>query len=78
MAWGRAFALSLRLPILWLTVCSYSITEPARKARGIRHDLAAILAVVVVARLSGADSAYAAAQFAATMPQEALARCGIR
>ena len=49
-----------------------------RKARGIRHGLAAILAVIVVARLSGADSAYAAAQFAATMPQEAFARCGIR
>ncbi len=49
-----------------------------RKARGIRHGLAAILAVVVVARLSGADSVYAAGQFAATMPQEALARCGIR
>ena len=44
----------------------------------MRHDLAAILAVVVVARLSGADSVYAAAQFAATMPQEALRRCGIR
>ena len=49
-----------------------------RKAKGIRHDLAAILAVIVVARLSGANSVYAAAQFAATMPQEALRRCGIR
>ena len=49
-----------------------------RKPKGVRHDLAAILAVVVVARLSGADSVYAAAQFAATMPQEALRRCGIR
>ena len=49
-----------------------------RKARGIRHDLAAILTVVVVARLSGADSVYACGQFAASMPQEALARCGIR
>ncbi len=49
-----------------------------RKPKGARHDLAAILAVVVVARLSGADSVYAAAQFAATMPQEALRRCGIR
>jgi len=49
-----------------------------RKANGIRHDLAAILAVIVVARLSGANSVYAAAQFAATMPQEALRRCGIR
>ncbi len=45
-----------------------------RKARGIRHGLAAILAVVVVARLSGADSVYAAGQFAATMPQEARRR----
>lgn len=49
-----------------------------RKPKGIRHDLAAILVVIVVARLSGADSVYACAQFAASMPQEALRRCGIR
>ena len=49
-----------------------------RKPKGKRHDLAAILVVVVVARLCGANSVYAAAQFAATMPQEALRRCGIR
>src|SRR5437667_12062985 len=49
-----------------------------RKPKGIRHGLAAILAVAVVARLSGADSVYAAGQFAATMPPEALRRCGIR
>ena len=49
-----------------------------RKAKGVRHHLAAILAVIVVARLSGANSVYAAAQFAKTMPQEALRRCGIR
>ena len=49
-----------------------------RKPKGRRHDLAAILVVVVVARLCGANSVYAAAQFAATMPQEALRRCGIR
>jgi predicted transposase YbfD/YdcC len=49
-----------------------------RMARGIRHQLAAILAVVVVARLSGANSVYACGQFAASMPPEALARCGIR
>ena len=49
-----------------------------RKPKGVRHHLAAILAVIVVARLSGADSVYAAAQFAQTMPQEALRRCGIR
>ncbi len=49
-----------------------------RKPKGIRHGLAAILVVIVVARLSGADSVYACGQFAASMPQEALARCGIR
>ena len=49
-----------------------------RMARGIRHQLAAILAVVVAARLSGANSVYACGQFAASMPPEALARCGIR
>ena len=49
-----------------------------RKPKGVRHGLAAILTVIVVARLSGANSVYAAAQFAASMPQEALARCGIR
>ena len=32
----------------------------------------------MVARLCGANSVYAAAQFAQTMPQEALRRCGIR
>src|ERR1019366_855271 len=46
-----------------------------RKPKGKRHDLAAILVVVVVARLCGANSVYAAAQFAQTMPQEALRRC---
>ena len=49
-----------------------------RMPKGIRHGLAAILTVIVVARLSGADSVYACGQFAASMPQEALARCGIR
>ena len=49
-----------------------------RKPKGVRHGLAAILTVIVAARLSGANSVYAAAQFAASMPQEALARCGIR
>ena len=49
-----------------------------RKPKGKRHGMAAILAVVVVARLSGANSVYAAGQFAASMPQEALRRCGIR
>ena len=36
-----------------------------RKPKGIRHNLV----VIVVARLSGANSVYAAAQFAASMPQ---------
>ena len=49
-----------------------------RAARGIRHPLAAILVVIAVAKLCGADSLYAIGQFAATMPQQALARCGLR
>jgi hypothetical protein len=49
-----------------------------RKARGIRHPLEAILVVIAVAKLCGADSAYAAGQYAATMSQQALARCGLR
>jgi len=49
-----------------------------RKARGIRHPLEAILVVIAVAKLCGADSLYAIGQFAATMPQQALARCGCR
>ena len=57
--------------------CLEQVTDH-RKPKGRRHGLAAILAVVVVARLSGANSVYAAGQFAATMPQEALRRCGIR
>jgi hypothetical protein len=49
-----------------------------RKARGKRHPLEAILVVIAVAKLCGADSVYAVGQFAATMPQQALARCGLR
>ncbi len=60
-----------------LLACLAEVTDH-RKPKGVRHNLASILAVIVVARLCGADSVYAAAQFAASMPQEALARCGIR
>ena len=49
-----------------------------RKPKGKSHELASILTVIVVARLCGANSVYAAGQFAASMPQEALARCGCR
>jgi predicted transposase YbfD/YdcC len=49
-----------------------------RKARGIRHDLAAILAVATAAVLSGADSTAATAQYANTLTQPALATLGIR
>lgn len=49
-----------------------------RKARGIRHDLAALLAVATAAVLSGADSTAAIAQYAATLTQPALASLGIR
>jgi hypothetical protein len=49
-----------------------------RKARGKRHPLEGILVVIAVAKLCGANSVYAVGQFAATMPQQALARCGLR
>jgi predicted transposase YbfD/YdcC len=49
-----------------------------RKARGIRHELAALLAVATAAVLSGADSTAAIAQYARTLPQPALANLGIR
>ena len=49
-----------------------------RKARGIRHELAALLAVATAAVLSGADSTAAIAQYAATLTQPALASLGIR
>jgi predicted transposase YbfD/YdcC len=49
-----------------------------RKARGIRHDLAAVLAVATAAVLSGADSTTAIAQHARTLTQPALATLGIR
>ena len=49
-----------------------------RKARGIRHELAALLAVATAAVLSGADSTAAIAQYARTLTQPALASLGIR
>ena len=49
-----------------------------RKARGIRHDLAALLALATAAVLSGADSTAAIAQYARTLTQPALASLGIR
>jgi Domain of unknown function (DUF4338)/DDE_Tnp_1-associated len=49
-----------------------------RKARGIRHELAAVLAVATVAVLCGADSTTAIAQHARTLTQPALATLGIR
>jgi len=49
-----------------------------RKARGIRHQLAALLAVATAAVLSGADSYAAIAQYARTLTQPALATLGIR
>jgi hypothetical protein len=49
-----------------------------RKARGIRHDLPALLAVATAAVLSGADSTAAIAQYARTLTQPALAALGVR
>ncbi|MGH3405144.1 MAG: transposase family protein [Streptosporangiaceae bacterium] len=49
-----------------------------RQARGKRHPLEAILVVIAVAKLCGANSVYAVGQYAAGMPQQALRRCGLR
>ena len=49
-----------------------------RQARGIRHDLAALLAVATAAVLSGANSTRAIAQYARTLTQPALATLGVR
>ena len=49
-----------------------------RKARGIRHQLPALLAVATAAVLSGADSTAAIAQYARTLTQPALATLGVR
>ncbi len=49
-----------------------------RKARGIRHQLPALLAVATAAVLSGADSTAAIAQYARALTQPALATLGIR
>jgi DDE_Tnp_1-associated len=51
--------------------------EP-RSARGIRHNLAAVLAVATAAVLSGAGGYAAIADYAANLPQPALVRLGIR
>jgi hypothetical protein len=48
-----------------------------RSARGIRHDLPAMLAVATAAVLSGADGYAAIADYATNLPQPALARLGI-
>lgn len=49
-----------------------------RRARGIRHQLAALLAVATTAVLSGADSYAAIAQYARTLTQPALVTLGVR
>ena len=49
-----------------------------RKRRGVRHSLASILAIAVVATLAGARSVAAIGEYAADCPQEVLARLGVR
>jgi len=49
-----------------------------RMARGIRHRTASIIAVAVVAVLSGAKSFIAIGELAADLPQEVLARLGCK
>jgi len=49
-----------------------------RKRRGVRHDLASILAIATVATLAGARSVLAIGEHAADLPQEVLARLGAK
>lgn len=49
-----------------------------RSARGIRHSVSSILAVAVVATLSGAKSYRGIGETAADLPQEVLARLGCK
>lgn len=54
------------------------VTDP-RARRGIRHSIASTLAIVVTAGLSGAGRSFrAVGDFAADLPQDALARLGAR
>lgn len=49
-----------------------------RSARGIRHSVASIIAVAIVATMSGAKSYRAIGEAAADLPQDVLARLGCR
>lgn len=49
-----------------------------RKARGIRHPLSSILTVCVAAMLSGCHNATEIAEWAADLPEDALARLSVR
>jgi predicted transposase YbfD/YdcC len=49
-----------------------------RKRRGIRHQLASVLAIAVAATLSGARSQAAIGEFAADCPQDVLRRLGAK
>lgn len=49
-----------------------------RSARGIRHTVSSIIAVAIVATLSGAKSFRGIGEAAADLPQEVLARLGCR
>lgn len=54
------------------------VSDPRAK-RGIRHQVAATLAIVVAAGLSGSGRSFrSAGDFAADLPQDALARLGAR
>lgn len=49
-----------------------------RRRRGVRHSLASILAIAVVATLAGARSVAAIGDYASDCPQEVLARLGAK
>jgi predicted transposase YbfD/YdcC len=53
------------------------VVDP-RKRRGVRHRLAAVLAVALAAALAGARSFTAIAEWAAGAPEDALHRLGVR
>ena len=54
-----------------------TVPDP-RKARGVRHGLAPVLAIATLATLRGATSLNAIGEVAAELPQEALQRLGAR
>ncbi|HEX3778668.1 MAG TPA: transposase family protein [Pseudonocardiaceae bacterium] len=64
------------VPAGLLTVLA-QVVDP-RKRRGVRHRLAAVLAIAIAATLAGARSFTAIAEWAADAPTETLTRMGVQ